>query len=76
MVTLPLELRGLCRLLPRGALIPGIEDHILVLQAVQLVGETLAGGLKLDLLQEHLLGRAGQQLVQVAVIARLLSTGL
>lgn len=73
-LTLPLYLGRLCGLLARSALIPGIEDHILVLQAVQLIRETLAGRFKLYLLQKDFLGRRGQQFVEVALIARLLST--
>lgn len=76
-LTLPLDLRGLAgRLLPRGRLVPGVQDHILGLQAVQLVGEALARRLKLYLLQEHLLGGGGQQLVEVRLVAGVLAAGL
>lgn len=73
-LTVPLYLGRLGGPLPRSALIPGVEDHVLVLQAVQLIGETLAGWLKLDLLQQDLLGRGSQEFVEVPLIARLLSS--
>lgn len=72
--TLPLYRSRLGRLLPRGALTSGIQNHILVLEAVQLIGETFAGRLKLDFLQEDLLGRRCQQLVEIPVLTRVLST--
>lgn len=72
-LTLPLDLSGLCAgpLTRRGPLTAaGVEDHIFGLETVQLIGEAFAGRLKLNLLQQDLLGRGGQQLIEVTIVAR------
>lgn len=72
--SLPTLLAGWCLFgaaVAAGCLGAGVEQHVLAPQQFQLPGEAAAGGLELDLLQQHLLGRGGQQPAQLPVLARL-----
>lgn len=74
-LTLPLDWRGIgCSLHHTIGL--GVQDHILGLERLQLVAEAFGGWLELNLLQQHFLGRGGEQLIQVSLIGRVFSARL
>lgn len=74
--TLTLDLAAFWKPLWRGVVTAWIQDDIFALQCLELVAEALAGRFKLDLLQKDLLGRGGQQLVEVAFIIGVLAARL
>lgn len=74
--TLALNLDVLQGLLSSYALSLRVEDDIFALEGFQLVGEAAAGWLKFDLLQQHLLGRGGQQPAEVSLVGGVLAARL
>lgn len=53
-----------------GGLGAGVEQQVLGPQQLRLAGEAVAGGLELDLVQQHLRGRGAQQPAQRPGLAR------